>query len=229
MSSISAAKAAYPQRLQIASDMFAHHTAAFETSGNTEAYLFYEMCRHPEWQTKLREELRTLASVFPEGTEKKIEIEDIPDAKEIESLPILDAIVMETLRVWPAVPGGQPRVVPNSCSLGGFDNIPAGTTVQSSAYSLHHTPEVFPDPFEWKPERWLEASPSELSTMKHWFWAFSSGPRMCIGGNFAFYCKSMFELVSAYSGSDSILMQDTLISNKISGCCSFCQLHHHNS
>lgn len=48
MSDVNAAKGAYPQRLQIASDMFAHHSAAFETSGNTEAYLFYEMCRHLE-------------------------------------------------------------------------------------------------------------------------------------------------------------------------------------
>jgi cytochrome P450 len=33
--------------------------------------------------------------------------------------------IMETLRLWPAVPGGQPRVVPKTCSLGGYSDIPA--------------------------------------------------------------------------------------------------------
>lgn len=189
MSEVQASKGAYPQRLQIASDMYAHSSAAFETSGNTETYLFYEMCRNPLWQTKLYEELQCLQPSLNIDSSQKIGVSDFPDPKDIENLPILHAIIMETLRLWPSVPGGQPRVVPKVCSLGGFDNIPAGTTVQSYGYILHRTPEIFPEPHAWKPERWLDATPEDLATMKRWFWAFSSGPKMCIGSNFAFYCK----------------------------------------
>lgn len=189
MSDVKSNNGDYPQRLQIASDMFAHNSAAFETSGNTETYVFYEMCRNPEWQTRLRSELEPLGLSLVSNLNRTVEVGDIPDPKEIDNLPILHAIVMETLRLWPAVPGGQPRVVPKTCSLGGYDNIPAGTTVQSYAYILHRTPKVFPDPHKWKPQRWLDASPEELSNMRRWFWAFSSGARMCIGSNFAFYCE----------------------------------------
>lgn len=189
MSDVRSRPASYPQRLQIASDMFAHNSAAFETSGNTETYLYYEMCRNPIWQTRLREELKSLSIPLKYEAGKTYNTDDLPDSKEIDALPILHAVVTETLRLYPAVPGGQPRVVPQPCKLGDYSDIPAGTTVQSYAYSLHRTPEIFPDPEQWKPERWLDSSPEELATMKKWFWAFGSGSRMCIGSNFAYYCK----------------------------------------
>lgn len=190
MSRIQSPPHSYPQRLEIASDMFAHNSAAFETSGNTDAYLFYEMCRNPKWQTRLREELLTLSPQLKYVPGKKIEVEDLPPSKDVDNLPILHAILTETLRLYPSVPGGQPRKVPKPCTLGGYDYIPAGTVVQAYAYSLHRAPDVFPDPEQWKPERWLDASAEELAAMKHWFWAFGSGGRMCIGSHFAYYCTS---------------------------------------
>ncbi|KAL4960189.1 cytochrome P450 [Aspergillus stella-maris] len=207
MSEASLSDKNYPRRLEIARDMFAHNSAAFETSGNTETYLFYEMCRHPEWQARLRAELQALSpSLRHHRRQQDIEVDDIPDPKAIEALPILHAILTETLRLWPSVPGGQPRVVPNPCSLGGYDNIPAGTIVQSYAFSLHQTPDVFPDPQEWKPERWLDASPEQLATMKRWFWPFSSGGRMCIGSNFAYY--SMKYLVATVYANFTTTIHD---------------------
>ncbi|KAF9891228.1 hypothetical protein FE257_004792 [Aspergillus nanangensis] len=200
MSDMHASPKAYPQRLQIASDMFAHNSAAFETSGNTETYLFYEMCRNPVWQTKLREEVLRHAPQLILG-DKKVEVEDLPEPKDIDALPILHAIVMETLRLWPSVPGGQPRVVPRTCSLGGFDGIPAGTVVQSYGYILHRTPEVFPDPHVWKPERWLDSSADQLATMKRWFWAFTIKFLVAsVYGNFttSIHDHGSMELLDAY-------------------------------
>jgi hypothetical protein len=49
-----------------------------------------------------------------------------------------------------------------------------------SPYSLHRNPAVFRDPLVFNPERWL-GDPKEVAEMKKWFWAFSSGGRMCIG------------------------------------------------
>ncbi|KAJ9415826.1 hypothetical protein FOXG_16972 [Fusarium oxysporum f. sp. lycopersici 4287] len=176
----------YPQRLEIASDMFAHNSAAHETSGNTLTFCFYELSKRPELQAKLREELLTLDPplYFPPPAEGEWVV---PAPKAIDKLPLLEAVILESLRLYPSVPGGQPRRVPKPSSLGGHDNIPAGTTVQCYAYSLHRTPEIFPEPDQWKPERWIDSSPEHLATMRRWFWAFGSGGRMCIGSNFAYF------------------------------------------
>jgi hypothetical protein len=182
-------KQEYPRRLEIASDMFDHNAAAFETSGITLSYLYYELSRHPDLQTRLRQELLTLSPSFaypvPEGQDP-----ELPDSKEVERLPLLDAILQETLRLHTAVPGRQPRVTPaKGCTLAGYDQIPGGVTVQSYGSVLHRNPEVFPEPTEWRPERWLDASEEELKEMKRWFWAFSSGGRMCIGSHMAIHSK----------------------------------------
>jgi hypothetical protein len=193
MSKVDSEKGAYPKRLEIASDMFAHNSAAHETSGNTLTFAYYELSKHPEVQQKLRHELLTLEPplLYPQTGSKL----DLPSAKEIDALPYLEAVILETLRLYPVVPGGQPRRVPKTCSLGGYDGIPAGTVVQSYAYSLHRNEDIFPEPQKWKPERWIEASPEHLGDMRRWFWAFGSGGRMCIGSHFAYFCE--FSAVSS--------------------------------
>ena len=187
MSEVNSKPQEYPRRMEIASDMFAHNSAAHETSGNTLTFCLYELSRRPELQSKLREELLTLVPplFIPRGGEELA----LPTVKSVDTLPLLEAVIMETLRLYPSVPGGQPRRVPRPCSLGGYDDIPAGTTVQCYAYALHRTPEIFSDPEEWKPERWIESSEEHLRTMRRWFWAFGSGGRMCIGSNFSYFCK----------------------------------------
>ncbi|KAL3468891.1 cytochrome P450 [Aspergillus californicus] len=177
----------YPKRLELAADMFTFNAAALETSGNILTYAFFELSRNAEIQEMLRGELRGTFSPVPSADGENTEL---PSPKDVNGLPYLDAILMETLRRYPSIPGPQPRVVPSTCSLGGYDRIPEGTVVHCAAYSLHHTPWVFPDPEVWRPKRWLEASPEELRCMRRWFWAFGSGGRMCIGTHFAVSCES---------------------------------------
>jgi len=214
----------YPARLEIASDMHCHSAAAIETSGDTLAYVYYELSRRPDLQKRLREEVSSVTPnlIFPLPEGQTLEL---PKFKNIDALPLLDAIIQETLRKWPAVPGGQPRVTPSSgCKLAGYNNIPAGVRVQASAYALHKNPEVFPEPDEWKPERWLNATPTELVEMRHWFWAWGSGGRMCIGRNFAMHCK-------VYS-PDSTLSSQKLtyrVSDEIRYCKYLHELHNFDS
>lgn len=187
MSDIHSKPGDYPQRLDIASDMFAHNSAAHETSGNTLTFCLYELSKRPEVQARLRDELLTLDPplFIPTDGENLV----LPSVKSVDTLPYLEAVIMETLRLYPTVPGGQPRSVPKPCRLGGYDGIPAGTTVQCYAYSLHRTPEIFPEPEQWKPKRWIESGEDQLRAMRRWFWAFGSGGRMCIGSNFAYFCE----------------------------------------
>lgn len=178
----------YPHRLEIASDMHCHSAAALETSGDTLTYIYYELSRRPDLQSKLRSELLSIENplLYP-PTSSEIEL---PDPKTLDSLPILDSILQETLRLWPAVPGAQPRVTPAAgCTLAGYENIPGGVRVQASTFAIHKNGEVFPEPEEWKPERWVDASKEELVEMRRWFWGWGSGGRMCIGSNVAVHSK----------------------------------------
>ncbi|EMT72228.1 cytochrome P450 [Fusarium oxysporum II5] len=178
-------KQVYPRRLELASEMCDNVAAAFETSGNTITWLTYELCRRPEFQTRLRAELATLSQPI-DDVDLSAASDAFPDFKDLDSLPFLDAILYETMRLWPAAPGFQPRQTPSGGAvLAGYHNIPGGVRVQASAYSLHRNKEVFPEPETWRPDRWLEATPDQLAEMRRWFWAFGSGSHTCLGNHLA--------------------------------------------
>ncbi|GME41795.1 Cytochrome P450 [Neofusicoccum parvum] len=171
------------RRLEIASDMFDHNVAAMETSGLTLTWALYELSRRPALQARLRRELLTLRPPVSALDAAAA----LPDPKTLDALPLLDAVLQETLRLWPAVAGRQPRCTPPGppCTLAGHADIPPGVAVQAYAYSLHRNGEVFPAPEEWLPERWTEAEPARLAEMRRWLWAFGSGGRACVGRHFA--------------------------------------------
>lgn len=157
-------------------ELLDHLVASHDASGITLIYLMHKLSQRKPLQRALREELCRLTASNPAGFTQR----------ELHNLPLLDAVLMETLRLHSANPGPWPRRVPvTGCRLGPFHNIPAGTVVSTSSYSLHRNGEVFPQPEEWRPERWLDASVEKHSEMMRWFWAFGSGARMCIGRHFA--------------------------------------------
>ena len=178
------------QRLIVASEMLDHLVAGHETSGITFTYFIWRISQRPDLQIRLREELlglspQLLYPIAPENGERKGGFQ-IPPPNAVDSLPLLDATLRETLRLHAAAPGPQPRVTPPTpTSINGYGNIPGGVKVSSSAYTLHRNPEVYPNPTEWFPERWLEPEPGKYENMRRLFWAFGSGGRMCIGSNFA--------------------------------------------
>ncbi|KAB8206951.1 cytochrome P450 [Aspergillus parasiticus] len=174
------------QRLDIACELYDQLTAGFETSAVALTYLLWELSRHPDVQEELRTELLTLEPkiLYPRSSASR----GLPQAKAVDSLPLLEAIVTETLRLHAPIPGIQPRVTPYpSCTLAGYSNIPANIRVNAQAYSLHRNPDVYPDPETWQPKRWLKGvnSDSDLEERRRWFWAFGSGGRMCVGSNLA--------------------------------------------
>jgi hypothetical protein len=171
-----------PKDMVIASEMLDQILAGHETTAVTLTYMMYELCRHPEIQTALRDEVSALTPKlsFPAGPR------DLPDPKSIDGLPLLDAVIQETLRRYPPASGSAPRVTPpGQTTLNGVSGIPKGVRVSCSAYTLHRNEAVFPNPEEWKPSRWLDASKEQKAEMNRWFWAFGSGARMCLGIYFA--------------------------------------------
>lgn len=194
-------------RLEVASEMYDHNAAALETSGDTLTHVHYELARRPALQRRLREELMKLDPPILILSAKPEKQYELPDFKSIDSLPLLDAVLHETLRLWPSVPGGQPRQTPPGApsTLAGYDNIPPGVRVQSAAYTLHRNPDVFPEPEEWKPERWLDATPEKMTEMRRWFWAFGSGGRMCIGLHIAMHSMKL-AIAGTYSNFTTTLI-----------------------
>jgi len=60
--------------------------------------------------------------------------------------------------------------------------IPSETPVSMANYDIHHDPSIFPDPLEFRPERWIEATQNGVKLDKHLV-AFGRGTRSCIGLN----------------------------------------------
>jgi hypothetical protein len=181
-------------RLTMASELMDHILAATETTAWTLTYIMHELSQRPDLQTSLRRELLSLSPplIYHRSDNKMNETSmlELPSPRSIDNVPLLDAVLIETLRLRPSVPGSQPRITPSSSasspiSICGYTNIPAGTLVSSQAYSLHRNEQVFPEPEVWNPRRWLDASPEQRDEMMKWFWAFGSGGRMCIGNNLA--------------------------------------------
>ena len=112
-------------------------------------------------------------------------------ARAIDALPLLNAVVLETFRLYPAIAGAQARQTPRSknTKLGVHNNIPGGIRVAARASSLHMNPAIYPEPDTWQPERWLNATTPQLAEMNRWLWVFGSGGRMCIGSHFATHGK----------------------------------------
>lgn len=63
--------------------------------------------------------------------------------------------------------------------------LPAGTLVSLQIHTLHHDPAVFPDPYEFRPERWLDSPPGQLEKMSRDHIPFGLGSRQCIARNLA--------------------------------------------
>ncbi|KAG9238000.1 cytochrome P450 [Amylocarpus encephaloides] len=175
--------------LSMASEMIDHLAAGHETSGITLTYLAWHLSQDLELQNRLRAELLTLSPTF--NFEPGQEKHELPSSKDLDALPLLHAILMETLRLDAAIPGNQPRMTPfPSCKISGYE-IPSGVRVGAQAYSLHRNEGAFPEPLKWDVGRWLDESngysKAQRRERERWFWAFSSGGRMCVGSNFAMH------------------------------------------
>ncbi|KAL8717461.1 MAG: hypothetical protein Q9225_005300 [Loekoesia sp. 1 TL-2023] len=172
-----------------ASEMLDHLLAGHETSAITLTYLMYEMSQRPSLQKQLHEELLTLASPIRYMPERSTKGEDaLPVPRAVDALPLLGAILQETLRLYSAAAGPLPRVtpkIPGGTTIEGYSSIPGGVRVSSNAYAIHRIAEVFPEPGAWIPERWLTTDQKQLEQMRRCFFAFGAGGRMCLGSNFA--------------------------------------------
>ncbi|XP_062024785.1 cytochrome P450 CYP82J17-like [Rosa rugosa] len=105
---------------------------------------------------------------------------------DIKNLVYLQAIVKETLRLYPPAPLSVPHEAMEDCKVGGF-HIPKGTRLFVNLWKLHRNPSVWPDPEVFSPERFLTSQAGVDASGQHFeFIPFGSGRRVCPGITFAF-------------------------------------------
>lgn len=91
----------------------------------------------------------------------------------------LTATIQETLRTRPVLPNAAPRLVAKPIEVGGW-SYPTGCCLVPNGYLIHHDPEIYPDPFAFRPERFLEEPPGTYTWIP-----FGGGRRRCLGASFA--------------------------------------------
>ncbi len=96
-----------------------------------------------------------------------------------ESDEYLTAVVHEILRLKPVLPNAEPRLTKEPVTIGGF-TYPAGVALLASAYLVHHDPEIYPDPYRFRPERFVGNPPGTYTWLP-----FGGGRRRCLGASFA--------------------------------------------
>ncbi len=130
--------------------------AGHETTASALAWAFERLSRHPAALAALEAEIRA-------GDD---------DA-------YLTATIYETLRRRPVLPNVAPRMVMRPVEIGGR-RYPAGVGLVPNAYLVHHDPDTYPDPYAFRPERFLGQSPGTYTWIP-----FGGGRRRCLGASFA--------------------------------------------
>jgi hypothetical protein len=103
------------------------------------------------------------------------------DETDIKNLVYLQAIVKETMRLYPAAPLSAPRQAMEDCTVAGF-HIPAGTRLLVNLWKLHRDPNIWSHPLEFQPERFLkEHANLDVRGQDFEYVPFGSGRRMCPG------------------------------------------------
>jgi cytochrome P450 len=135
--------------------------AGHESTATALAWAFYWIHHLPSVRQKLLQELDSLG--------------ENPDPMEISRLPYLSAICQETLRIYPVGTQTFARQVLTPVELMGHQLEP-GTAVFASIYLTHRREDLYPEPLQFKPERFLERQFSPYEYLP-----FGGGSRRCIG------------------------------------------------
>jgi len=144
------------------------------TSAATLTHALYYIARDPAITTSLRDEL----------VRHNLHNDDNFTIASLAHLPFLNAIINESLRLHPPVPGGTYRFSPPGGITVNDHFIPEGCVVLSPQYTIQRSPKAFAQPDDFIPERWTTRP--ELVRDKNAFFPFSLGRYGCIGKQLAY-------------------------------------------
>jgi len=144
--------------------------AGRDTTAQTLSWTFYCLATHPEAEAKARREITKVCG----GRD--------PQYEDLKRLPFLDAVLKESLRLYPSVPLDAKYVEEDDTWPDG-SKVKAGSIVLYMIYSMNRDPDVWgSDAAIFRPERWLEM---ESQPDSYAFPVFNAGPRECLGKRLA--------------------------------------------
>jgi len=144
-----------------------------ETTASALCWTLLYVIHNPNIQDKLHQELDYVI-----GKDR------LPDLEDKRSLPFLQATIAETLRITSVAPLALPHKATVDATLQGY-HIPKGTTVLVNLWSLHHDPDIWNDPNDFRPERFLDKDGNFVPPKVDHFLPFSGGRRVCLGESLA--------------------------------------------
>lgn len=159
---------------QVRDEVMTMFVAGHDTTALTLTWVFMLLSRHPEVDAALQAELTAVLNGRP------------PQAADFAQLPYTQAIVKEALRLYPPV-WLLFRVARQEVEIGDT-LIRNGEVVLSAPYILHRLAEFYPEPEQFRPERFLpdeQGQTLERQIHRMAYLPFSTGPRVCIGNGFA--------------------------------------------
>ncbi|KAI0199510.1 cytochrome p450 monooxygenase [Astrocystis sublimbata] len=149
--------------------------AGSETTATTLCGVTFLLLNSPECFKKLTEEVRT-----------SFDSEEEITMTSVGKLTYMIACLNESLRRYPPVPTGMPRVVPQGGATIIDQFVPEGMTVSVWQWAMYHSTQNFKNPFKFNPDRLLGNAESNSEDKIETLQPFSIGPRNCIGRNLAF-------------------------------------------
>ncbi|OSD02196.1 PAH-inducible cytochrome P450 monooxygenase PC-PAH 1 [Trametes coccinea BRFM310] len=179
---------------EMISQMATFLLAGHETTANSMTWMLYELARHPDYQAKLRDEVRAVRARVSERGDSDFSISDL------DSMTYVQAAMKEVLRLHPIVyslvreasrddviPLGNP-VTTTTGEVVDEIPIPKGTSCFVSIWGYNRLPQIWgPDADEFKPERWIEhdkLGQTYVGVMSN-LMTFSAGLQACIGWRFS--------------------------------------------
>ncbi|KAL4915452.1 cytochrome P450 [Aspergillus aurantiobrunneus] len=168
---------------ELVDQMLTFLAAGHETTASALTWTCYLLTLHPEIQGRLRAEIRSAipSSAYP------------ITSSDLETLPLLNGVCQEILRLYPTVPATVREAVRDTTVAG--KHVPKGTKLVLCPYAINRSPEFWGDDGDaFRPERWIDTDPATgEKSVNHNGGAstnyaqitFLHGQRSCIGKDFA--------------------------------------------
>ncbi|XP_054926489.2 cytochrome P450 3A8-like [Dermacentor andersoni] len=149
------------------------------TTSTLVAFTLYMLALNPDVQEKLREEVDLCVKNHGE----------YPAMEVVAKLEYLHGVISEMLRMFPPASRLE-RETTQDYVLGDTGiKIPKGCVIAVPLYAMHHDPEYFPDPFVFRPERFMGENATNIRP--YTYLPFGAGPRNCVGMRLGLHAAKM--------------------------------------
>ncbi|CAN5659013.1 cytochrome P450 [soil metagenome] len=168
---------------QVRDEVLTIFLAGYETVANALTWTWYLLSQNPEVEARLHAELD---AVLGTGADQRL-----PTLADYPNLHYTEQVFAESMRLYPPA-WAMGRMSTREIQLGPY-TVPAGSHVFFSQYILGRTPEYFPDPLRFDPDRFTPEA--KAARPKYTYFPFGGGSRQCIGESFA-WMEGVFSIAT---------------------------------